>query len=99
MPARLIDDASEVDPRWLDGVRSVGLLAGASAPRRLLDGVVAALRNCGGADIAEISVADESGIVFAPPMAQLQAAGEAAPHGDGPGRHPAATADGMDGLR
>jgi 4-hydroxy-3-methylbut-2-en-1-yl diphosphate reductase len=81
VPAWLIDDASEVDPRWLDGVRSVGLLAGASAPRRLLDGVVAALQNCGGADVAEISVADESGIVFAPPMAQLQAAGEAAANG------------------
>jgi 4-hydroxy-3-methylbut-2-en-1-yl diphosphate reductase len=74
--ARLIDDASEIDPRWLDGVRSVGLLAGASAPRRLLDDVIDALQNCGGADIAEISVADESGIVFAPPTAQLQAAGE-----------------------
>jgi 4-hydroxy-3-methylbut-2-en-1-yl diphosphate reductase len=77
VPARLIDDASDIDPRWLDGVRSVGLLAGASAPRRLLDGVIAALRDCGGADIEEISVADESGIAFAPPMAQLQAAGEA----------------------
>jgi 4-hydroxy-3-methylbut-2-enyl diphosphate reductase len=76
VPARLIDDASQIDPRWLDGVRSVGLLAGASAPRRLLDGVVAALRNCGGADIADISVTDESGVVFTPPMAQLQAAGE-----------------------
>jgi 4-hydroxy-3-methylbut-2-en-1-yl diphosphate reductase len=81
VPAWLIDDASEVDPRWLDGVRSVGLLAGASTPRRLLDGVVGALRNCGGADITEISVADESGIAFAPPMAQLQAAGETTPSG------------------
>jgi 4-hydroxy-3-methylbut-2-enyl diphosphate reductase len=75
VPAWLIDDASEIDPRWLDGVRSVGLLAGASTPRRLLDDVIAALQNCGGAGVAEINVADESGIVFAPPMAQLQAAG------------------------
>jgi 4-hydroxy-3-methylbut-2-en-1-yl diphosphate reductase len=79
VPAWLIDDASELDPRWLDGVRSVGLLAGASAPRRLLDGVIAALRNCGSVDVAEIRVADESGIVFAPPLAQLDAAGH--PHG------------------
>jgi 4-hydroxy-3-methylbut-2-enyl diphosphate reductase len=81
VPAWLIDDASELDPRWLDGVRSVGLLAGASAPRRLLDGVIAALRNCGSVDVAEIRVADESGIVFAPPLAQLDAAGHATPHG------------------
>lgn len=77
VPAWLIDDASQVNPQWLEGVRSVGLLAGASTPRRLLDGVVAALRDCGGADVAEISVADESGMVFAPPMAQLLAVGEA----------------------
>ena len=81
VPAWLIDDASGLDPRWLDGVRSVGLLAGASAPRRLLDGVVTALRNCGGADIAQISVADESGIVFASPTAQLEAVGRATPRG------------------
>jgi 4-hydroxy-3-methylbut-2-enyl diphosphate reductase len=81
VPAWLIDDASGLDPRWLDGVRSVGLLAGASAPRHLLDDVVAALRACGGVDVAEISVADESGIVFAPPMAQLRAVGRATPHG------------------
>jgi 4-hydroxy-3-methylbut-2-en-1-yl diphosphate reductase len=75
VPSWLIDDALEIDPRWLDGVRSVGLLAGASTPRRLLDDVIAALQDCGGADVAEINVADESGIVFALPMAQLQAAG------------------------
>jgi 4-hydroxy-3-methylbut-2-en-1-yl diphosphate reductase len=80
VPAWLIEDASEIDPRWLDGVRSIGLLAGASAPRRLLDDVVAALRNCGGAEITEITVADESGVVFAPAMAQLQAAGVVAPN-------------------
>jgi len=79
VPAQLIDDAAGVNPRWLDGVRSVGLLAGASAPRRLLDGVIAVLRDHGGADVTEISVADESGIAFVPPRAQLQAAGEPSP--------------------
>jgi 4-hydroxy-3-methylbut-2-enyl diphosphate reductase len=81
VPAWLIDDASGLDPRWLDGVRSVGLLAGASAPRHLLDGVITALRSCGGADTAEISVADESGIVFALPAAQLDAVSRATPGG------------------
>jgi 4-hydroxy-3-methylbut-2-en-1-yl diphosphate reductase len=81
VPAWLIDDASQLNPQWLDGARSVGLLAGASTPRRLLDGVAAALQDCGGADVTEISVADESGIVFAPPMAQVQAAGETGVNG------------------
>jgi 4-hydroxy-3-methylbut-2-enyl diphosphate reductase len=42
-PAYLIDDARDIRPEWLDGVRTVGLTAGASAPPRLVDEVVAAL--------------------------------------------------------
>jgi 4-hydroxy-3-methylbut-2-enyl diphosphate reductase len=42
-PAHLIDDASGIRPEWLEGVRTVGLTAGASAPPRLVEEVVAAL--------------------------------------------------------
>jgi 4-hydroxy-3-methylbut-2-en-1-yl diphosphate reductase len=41
--AHLIDDAGDIRPEWLDGVRTVGLTAGASAPPELVDEVVAAL--------------------------------------------------------
>jgi 4-hydroxy-3-methylbut-2-enyl diphosphate reductase len=41
--ARLIDDAGMLDPVWLDGVATVGLTAGASAPEVLVDGVLDAL--------------------------------------------------------
>jgi 4-hydroxy-3-methylbut-2-en-1-yl diphosphate reductase len=41
--ARLIDDASGIDWAWLDGVSSVGVTAGASAPEALVEGVIAAL--------------------------------------------------------
>ena len=41
--ARLIDDAGDIDWAWLDGVRTVGLTAGASAPELLVDGVIDAL--------------------------------------------------------
>ena len=37
----LIDDETEIDERWLEGVRTVGISSGASAPERLVD---AALR-------------------------------------------------------
>ncbi|WP_370947456.1 4-hydroxy-3-methylbut-2-enyl diphosphate reductase [Amycolatopsis sp. cg5] len=43
VPAYLIEDASLIKPEWLDGVRVVGLTAGASAPPRLVDEVIAAL--------------------------------------------------------
>ncbi|WP_425501015.1 hypothetical protein [Skermanella pratensis] len=43
IPAHLIDDASALDPAWLDGVSSVGVTAGASAPEDLVQEVLAAL--------------------------------------------------------
>lgn len=45
--AFLIDNADEVDPAWLEGVRSVGVTAGASAPEILVQQVVAKLQGLG----------------------------------------------------
>jgi 4-hydroxy-3-methylbut-2-enyl diphosphate reductase len=42
--ARLIDDASDLDWAWLEGVQTVGLTAGASAPEVLVEGVIDAMR-------------------------------------------------------
>ena len=42
-PARLIQRAAEIQPEWLDGVGTVGLTAGASAPETLVREVVAKL--------------------------------------------------------
>jgi 4-hydroxy-3-methylbut-2-enyl diphosphate reductase len=39
-PARLIQRASEIDPAWLEGIGTVGLTAGASAPEKLVREVV-----------------------------------------------------------
>jgi len=39
-PAHLIQRASEIDPAWLDGVGTVGVTAGASAPETLVREVV-----------------------------------------------------------
>jgi 4-hydroxy-3-methylbut-2-enyl diphosphate reductase len=43
-PAYRIDDADAIEAAWLDGVSTVGLTAGASAPESLVQQVVAALR-------------------------------------------------------
>jgi 4-hydroxy-3-methylbut-2-enyl diphosphate reductase len=43
VPSFLVADASAIDPRWLDGVGTVGLTAGASAPEELVLEVIAAL--------------------------------------------------------
>jgi 4-hydroxy-3-methylbut-2-enyl diphosphate reductase len=44
VPSYLVDDASEIKPSWLDGVDSVALTAGASAPEVLVQGVIQRLR-------------------------------------------------------
>ena len=41
--AKLIQRASEIDPAWLEGVGTVGLTAGASAPETLVREVIDAL--------------------------------------------------------
>jgi len=40
VPSHLIDDADGLDPAWLDGIDTVGVTAGASAPEVLVQGVL-----------------------------------------------------------
>ncbi|AQP45174.1 4-hydroxy-3-methylbut-2-enyl diphosphate reductase [Tessaracoccus flavus] len=42
-----VDNASEIDPAWLEGVQSVGVTSGASVPEELVDGVLQYLRDRG----------------------------------------------------
>ena len=42
--ARLVDDAGQVDWSWMEGVSTLGITAGASAPERLIEELVDALR-------------------------------------------------------
>lgn len=43
IPSYLVSDVSEIDPAWLDGVATLGVTAGASAPEHLVEAVVAHL--------------------------------------------------------
>jgi len=61
--AKLIQRADDVDPAWLDGVGTLGLTAGASAPERLVREVVAKLAEW--RDVSEDTVtAAEETMVF-----------------------------------
>ena len=66
-PAHLIDDAGELDHDWFEGVDTVLLTAGASAPDHLVAGVIEALRARYGAVVEESSVVDED-VKFALPV-------------------------------
>jgi 4-hydroxy-3-methylbut-2-enyl diphosphate reductase len=52
--AYLIDDVSEIDAKWLEGTRVIGVTAGASAPEHLVQGVVNYFKALGVTDIEEI---------------------------------------------
>lgn len=58
-PAHLVDDESEVDPAWLDGVEVVGLTSGASAPEWLVDRMLAWLASHGATEVEEVRLAEE----------------------------------------
>ena len=51
--ARLVDDAGQVDWSWLDGVSTLGITAGASAPERLIEELVDAVRSRFDAEVIE----------------------------------------------
>jgi 4-hydroxy-3-methylbut-2-enyl diphosphate reductase len=52
--AFLVADAGEVAPAMVEGAATVGLTAGASAPERLVEEVVAKLRSLGAAEVAAL---------------------------------------------
>jgi 4-hydroxy-3-methylbut-2-enyl diphosphate reductase len=65
--AVLVEDAEDVRGEWLKGVRVVGVTAGASAPERLVQGVIERLRALGCGDVEEIRIVDEHVTFTLPP--------------------------------
>ncbi|BBX98194.1 4-hydroxy-3-methylbut-2-enyl diphosphate reductase [Mycobacterium lacus] len=59
-PAHLIDGPDDIVPEWLSSVSTVGITAGASAPPRLVEEVVDALRVLAPITLVERSVATET---------------------------------------
>ncbi|KZY95639.1 MULTISPECIES: 4-hydroxy-3-methylbut-2-enyl diphosphate reductase [Thalassolituus] len=64
--AFLIDNASEIQAEWLEGVKAVGITAGASAPDVLVKEVVAKLVSLGGEEPEELQGREEN-VVFSLP--------------------------------
>ena len=57
--AYLVDDETEIDEAWLDGVRTVGITSGASAPEKLVTRVCDWFRGRGVTDIQPYRLMDE----------------------------------------
>jgi len=65
-PARLIQRGAEIRPEWLEGVGTLGLTAGASAPEALVREVVEALGNWRAVDEQTVVSAEEKMIFKLP---------------------------------
>ena len=64
--AYLIEDASKIDPTWLENVDCVAITAGASAPEHLVGEVVEYFRRLGVEQVEEIEAIEER-VTFLPP--------------------------------
>ena len=63
-----VDDASEIDPAWLESVNEIGVTSGASVPERLVDGVLDRLVELGFPPAVEERLVDESLSFALPPQ-------------------------------
>jgi len=63
IPSYLIDDAGNLDPRWLDGIDAVGITAGASTPDELVQELISRLGDYGDVHLREMDGVAES-IIF-----------------------------------
>jgi len=69
--AYLIDGPEDIQKSWLDGIETIGLTAGASAPEVLVESVVAQLK-AWGADTVEEDGGERETVVFALPKDLLK---------------------------
>jgi 4-hydroxy-3-methylbut-2-enyl diphosphate reductase len=82
VPSYLIADGSELDARWIDGARVVGITAGASAPETLVEHVIARLREIRPVDVSVLPGIEEK-VEFKLPLALR--ASEPSPKSASPG--------------
>ncbi|WP_309266135.1 4-hydroxy-3-methylbut-2-enyl diphosphate reductase [Aeromonas salmonicida] len=69
--AYLIDDASMIETGWLEGVKAIGVTAGASAPDVLVQNVITRLRELGGNMVVEHLGREENVVFEVPPELRI----------------------------
>ena len=66
--ARLVQRAADIDWDWLEGARTVGITAGASAPEILVEEVIEALKERYTASVELVTTAEEDVVFKVPPI-------------------------------
>jgi 4-hydroxy-3-methylbut-2-enyl diphosphate reductase len=72
VPAYMLDNVADLDPRWVAGKKVVGVTAGASAPEVLVEAVIERLRALGAESVTELEGISEK-VTFPLPRALVQA--------------------------
>ncbi|MDE4005442.1 4-hydroxy-3-methylbut-2-enyl diphosphate reductase [Glaesserella parasuis] len=65
-PSQLIDGPQDIDPNWLQGVTTIGITAGASAPEILVQSVVEHLKTLGVTKVEELEGCEENTVFEVP---------------------------------
>ena len=58
--SKLIDDPNDIQPDWFNGVQTIGVTAGASAPEELVQSVIARMKAFGVTDVEELQGLEEN---------------------------------------
>jgi 4-hydroxy-3-methylbut-2-enyl diphosphate reductase len=74
----LIDNHLQVDEAWLEGVETVGITSGASAPEELVERLVTFFRERGASDVGELKTVDEDVRFMLPGEIRKELAGSGA---------------------
>ena len=60
VPSYLVEDPSKIDPRWLEGIESIGITAGASTPEELVHELIDKLREHADLEISTMDGIEEN---------------------------------------
>jgi 4-hydroxy-3-methylbut-2-enyl diphosphate reductase len=74
VPSYLVDDGDGVEPTWLDGIKTVGITAGASAPDELVESVIAAIAALRPVSVRQLDGVQEDIEFTLPPALRRRAA-------------------------
>ncbi|VEJ09167.1 4-hydroxy-3-methylbut-2-enyl diphosphate reductase [Actinobacillus delphinicola] len=66
VPAKLVDDANDLDPAWFANVKTIGVTAGASAPEVLVQSVIERLQTFGPRTVEELQGCQEDTVFEVP---------------------------------
>ena len=75
--SHLIDNASQVREEWLEGVETLGITSGASAPEELVEELVEFFRARGTDDVSELRTVDEDVRFMLPKKIRVEMAARA----------------------